>query len=74
MDLNIKAIGSDIYTSVYDKRDDFGLPFVNFLSLSGYVPRLASYGITFRSCLDLVGVVLAIWNFHFKNLKSLQNC
>ena len=24
LDLNIKVIGSDIHTSVYDKRDDFG--------------------------------------------------
>ena len=30
LDLNIKVIGSDIHTSVYDKRDDFGFPIVNF--------------------------------------------
>ena len=28
LDLNIKVIGSDIHTSVYDKRDDFGFPIV----------------------------------------------
>ena len=44
-DLNIKVIGSDIHTSVYDKRDDFGFPIVNFPWLSGDVPRLPSYGI-----------------------------
>ena len=27
LDLNIKVIGSDIHTSVYEKRDDFGFPF-----------------------------------------------
>ena len=27
-DLNIKVIGSDVHTSVYDKRDDFGFPIV----------------------------------------------
>ena len=43
--LNIKVIGSDIHTSVYDKRDDFGFPIVNFPWLSGDVPRLRSYGI-----------------------------
>ena len=26
LDLNIKVIGSDVHTSVYDKRDDFGFP------------------------------------------------
>ena len=29
-DFNIKVIGSNINTSVYDKRDDFGFPIVNF--------------------------------------------
>ena len=45
LDLNIKVIGNDCHTSVYDKRDDFGLPIVNFPILIGYVPRLPSYGI-----------------------------
>ena len=29
--LGFKVIGSDIHTSVYDKRDDFGFPIVNFI-------------------------------------------
>ena len=45
LDLNIKVIGSDVHTSVYDKRDDFGFPIVNFPWLSGDVPRLPSYGV-----------------------------
>ena len=45
LDLNIKVIGSDIHTSVYDKRDDFGFSIVNFPCLSDGVPRLPSYGI-----------------------------
>ena len=44
-DLNIKVIGNNIHTSVYDKRDDFGFSIVNFPWLSGDVPRLLSYGI-----------------------------
>ena len=40
LDLNIKVVGSNIHTSVYDKRDDFGFPIVNFPWLSGDVPRL----------------------------------
>ena len=28
---NIKVIGNTIHTSVYEKRDDFGFPIVNFL-------------------------------------------
>ena len=45
LDLNIKVIGNNIHTSVYDKRDYFGFPIVNFPWLSGDVPRLPSYGI-----------------------------
>ena len=33
--LFITAIGNDFHTSVYDKRDDFGFPIVNFPWLSG---------------------------------------
>ena len=45
LDLNIKVIGSNVHTSVYDKRDDFGFPIVNFPWLSGDVPKLPSYGV-----------------------------
>ena len=46
LDLNIEVIGSDVHTSVYDKRDDFGFSIVNFPWLSGDVPRLPSYGVS----------------------------
>ena len=45
LDLNIKVIGSNVHTSVYYKRDDFGFPIVNFSWLNGDVPRLPSYGV-----------------------------
>ena len=44
LDLNIKVFGSDIHTSVYNIRDDFGFPIVNFPWLSAEVPRLSSHG------------------------------
>ena len=61
LDLNIKVIGSDIHTSVYDKRDDFA-----FLSLTshGWVVTFKDSHRTvfiFRSWLDLLAVVLAFW-------------
>ena len=45
LDLNIKVVSSNIHTSVYDKRDDFGFPIVDIAWLRGDVPRLLSYGI-----------------------------
>ena len=42
LDLNIKVIGSDVHTGVYDKHDDFWFSIINFPWLSGDVPRLPS--------------------------------
>ena len=50
LDSNIKVIGSDVHTSVYDKRDNFGFPIVNFPWFSGDVPRLPSYGVYILQC------------------------
>ena len=36
LDLNINVIGSDVHNNVYDKRDDFGFPIVNFPWLQFY--------------------------------------
>ena len=74
LDLNIKVIGSDIHTSVYDKRDDFGFPIV--ISHGWVVTFQDSHRtvFTFRSWLDLLGVVLAFWISILKISKLLQNC
>ena len=74
LDLNIKVIGNHIHTSVYDKRDDYGFPRVNFPWLSGDVPRLPSYGIyisqlvRFARCCTSV-FILKIFN-HFKTIDT----
>ena len=69
MDLNIKVIGSDIHTSVYDKRDDFGFPIVNFPWLSGDVPRLPSYGIYISQFVRFARCCTSVLDFHSKNLQ-----
>ena len=60
LDLNIKVIGSDVHTSVYDKRDDFGFPIVNFPWLSGDVPRLPSYGVYISKLVRFVALAFRI--------------
>ena len=75
LDLNIKVIGSDIHTSVYDKRNDFGFPIVYFPY--GWVVTFQDSHRTvfsFRSWLDLLGDVLAFWISILKISKLLQNC
>ena len=80
LDLNIKVIGSDIHTSVYDKRDDFGFPIiiVNFPWLSGDVPRLPSYGIYISQLVRFARCCTSVLDFHSKNLqitsKLLTQC
>ena len=69
LDLNIKVIGSDIHTSVYDKRDDFGFPIVNFPWLSGDVPRLPSYGIYISHLVRFARCCTSVLDFHSKNLQ-----
>ena len=70
LDLNIKVIGNDIHTSVYDKRDDFGFPIVNFPWLSGDVPkRLPSYGIYIWQLIRFPRCCISILDFHSKNLQ-----
>ena len=71
LDLNVKVIGNNTHTSVYDKRDDFGFLIVNFPWLSGVIPRLPSYGI-YISKFNLVCFARCCSNvsdFHFKNLQ-----
>ena len=72
----MKVIGSDIHTSVYDKRDDFGFPIVNFgfpivnfTWLSGDVPKLPSYGIYISKLVRFARCCTSVLDFHSKNLQ-----
>ena len=69
LDLNIKVVGSDIHACVYDKRDDFGFPIVNFPWLSGDVPILPSYGIYISQLLRFARCCTSVIDFHSKNLQ-----
>ena len=69
LDLNINVIGSGIHTSVYDKRDDFGFPIVNFPWLSGDVPRLQSYGIYISQTVKFARCCTTVLDFHSKHLQ-----
>ena len=73
LDLNIKVISSDIHTSVYDKRDEFGFPFVSFPWLNGDVPRLPSYGVYISQLDRFARCCTSVLDIHSKNLKLLQN-
>ena len=69
LDLNIKVIGSDVHTSVYDKRDDFGFPIINFPWLSGDVLRLPSYGVYISQLVRFARCCTSVPDFNSKNLQ-----
>ena len=69
LDLNIKVIGSDVHTSVYDKRNDFGFPIVSFALLSGDVPRLLSYGVYISQLVRLARCCTSVSDFNSKNIQ-----
>ena len=70
LDLNIIVIGSDIHTSVYDKRDE------SLISHGWVVTFQDSHRtvFTFRSWFDLQDVVQEFWISILKIFKLLQNC
>ena len=69
LDFNVKVIGSDIHISVYNKRDGFGFPIVNFPWLSGDVPRLPSFGIYISQLVRFARCCSSVLDFHSKNLR-----
>ena len=69
LDLNIKVIGSDIQSSVYDKRDDFGFPLVNFPWFSGDVPRLPSYGVYISQLVTFARCCIYVLDFYSKTTQ-----
>ena len=69
LDLSIKVIGNDFHTSMYDKRDDFGFPIVNFPWLGGDVPRLPSCGIYISQLVRFARCCTSVFDFHSKYLQ-----
>ena len=69
LDLNIKVIGLNIHTSVYDKHNGFGFPMVNYPWLSADVPKLPSYGIYMSQLVRFARCCTSVFDFHSKNLQ-----
>ena len=69
VDLNTKVNGSDIHTSVYDKRDDFGFPIVNFPGMSDDLSGLSSYCIYILQLVRFAKCFTCVLDFLSKNLQ-----
>ena len=68
LDLDIKVHDNNMHTSVFDKRDDFGFPIVNYPWLSSNVPRLPSYGIYISILIHVARRCIGVLYFHCENL------
>ena len=45
LDLQVTITDATISTSIYDKRDAYDFPIVNFPTLTGNIPKKSSYGV-----------------------------
>lgn len=45
LDLHIEIINNNLNYTIYDKRDTFSFPIINFPNLSGNIPTAQSYGV-----------------------------
>ena len=61
---------NDVNTSIYDKRDDFGFPIVNFPWLNGDVPSLPSYGVNISPLATFAKCCASVMDSHSKNLQT----
>ena len=69
-DLNMKVVGSVVHTSVYDKRDDFIFPIVNFPWFSGDVPRLPSYVVNISQLVRFARCCTSVSDFPFQKSSN----
>lgn len=68
LDLNISILQGKIKTKIYDKRDDFSFPIVNFPFLDGDVPLAPSYGVYISQLVRFARVCSDVSNFNERNL------
>lgn len=69
LDLHLSVVNNKIYSKIYDKRDDFGFPIVNFPWLDGDVPRAPCYGIYISQLVRFARACTEIADFHSRNLQ-----
>ncbi len=68
LDLDIYLENGTLTTKIYDKRDDFDFPIVNFPFLDGDVPLAPSYGIYISQLVRFARVCSKVSDFNERNL------
>ena len=62
-------IDNNFLTCIYDKREGFGYPIVNFPKLGGDVPRLPIYGIYISQLVRFARSFTSVLGFNNKSMK-----
>ena len=67
LDLDISISNGKLHTKIYDKRDDFSFPIVNFPFLDGDVPLAPSYGVYISQLVRFARVCSDVIDFNERN-------
>ena len=59
-----------LFTRLYDKRDDFDFPIVNFPYLSSNIPESPAYGVFVLQLIRYARVCSKIWRFFVQRIYS----
>ena len=68
LDLDITVCNGKLNTKIYDKRDDFNFPIVNYPHLDGDVPLAASYGVYISQLVRFARVCNNVNDFNERNI------
>ena len=67
LDLDLTISDGVISTKIYDKRDDFDFPIVNYPYLDGDVPRSTSYGVYISQLIRFARACTSVEDFNVRN-------
>ena len=67
LDLDLSISNGIISTKIYDKRDDFNFPIVNYPFLDGDVPRATSYGVYISQLIRFARACSLVEDFNLRN-------
>ena len=72
LDLQVDITDSIISTSIYDKRDAFDFPIVNFPTLTGNIPEKSSYGVFTGELVRYARACSYFEDFKFRTLSLVR--
>ena len=72
LDLDITIENGSLITKIYDKRDDFDFPIVNFPFLDGDIPLAPSYGIYISQLVRFCRICTKVSDFNERNLHLTE--